>query len=156
MQAGLLIGAVTLSGSLVAFAKLQEIMPGRPITFRGHNYANALLFLVIVAIAWWQISTEGGMAPIWARTGRELFYLDASNTLMTVSVDTSGPRLTFGRPAKLLDTKYAGNFYSYDVTPDGRRFLTMKNSTADGPHHARSMVLVLNWFEEVRRRVPAR
>ena len=104
----------------------------------------------------WQISTEGGMAPIWARTGRELFYLDASNTLMTVSVDTSGPRLTFGRPARVFETKYAGNFYSYDVTPDGRRFLTMKNSTADGPHQARRMVVVLNWFEEVRRRVPAR
>jgi NAD(P) transhydrogenase subunit beta len=58
MQAGLLVGGVTLAGSLVAFAKLQEIMPGRPITFRGHNYANLLLFLVIVAIAGWQVSTE--------------------------------------------------------------------------------------------------
>ena len=58
MQAGLLVGAVTLTGSLVAFAKLQEIMPGRPITFPGHNYANALLFLVIVAVAGWQVSTE--------------------------------------------------------------------------------------------------
>lgn len=58
MQAGLLVGAVTLTGSLVAFAKLQEILPGRPITFPGHNYANALLFLVIVGIAGWQVSTE--------------------------------------------------------------------------------------------------
>jgi len=58
MQAGLLVGAVTLTGSIVAFAKLQELMPGRPITFRGHNALNALLFLTIVGLAAWQVSTE--------------------------------------------------------------------------------------------------
>ncbi len=58
MQAGLLVGAVTLTGSLIAFAKLQEIMPGRPITFPGHNASNALLFLAIVGFAAWQVSTE--------------------------------------------------------------------------------------------------
>jgi len=58
MQAGLLVGAVTLTGSLVAFAKLQEIMPGRPITFPAQNASNALVFLTIVGLAWWQISTE--------------------------------------------------------------------------------------------------
>ena len=58
MQAGLLVGAVTLTGSLIAFAKLQEILTGRPITFRGHNAANGLLFLVIIGLAGWQVSTE--------------------------------------------------------------------------------------------------
>jgi H+-translocating NAD(P) transhydrogenase subunit beta len=58
MQAGLFVGAVTLTGSLVAFAKLQEIMPGQPITFRGQNASNALVFLTVVALAWWQVSTE--------------------------------------------------------------------------------------------------
>ena len=48
MQAGLLVGGVTLTGSLVAFAKLQEIMPGRPITFPAQNASNALVFLTIV------------------------------------------------------------------------------------------------------------
>jgi Tol biopolymer transport system component len=104
----------------------------------------------------WQISTEGGVAPVWARTGRELFYLDESNTLMAVPVQTSGSQFTFGKPAKVFDTKYAGNFYSYDVTPDGRRFLMMKGSEAAGRGQPRSIVVVLNWFEEVRGRVPAR
>jgi H+-translocating NAD(P) transhydrogenase subunit beta len=58
MQAGLLVGGVTLTGSLVAFAKLQEVMPGRPITFPAQNAANAFVFLAIVALAWWQVSTE--------------------------------------------------------------------------------------------------
>ena len=50
----------------------------------------------------WQISTEGGTAPVWARTGRQLFYLDDSNTLMAVPVETSGPRFTVGKPAKFV------------------------------------------------------
>ncbi|HUE76937.1 MAG TPA: protein kinase [Longimicrobiales bacterium] len=102
----------------------------------------------------WQISTEGGSAPVWARTGRELFYLDESNTLMVVPIQTSGPHFSAGRPAKVLDTKYSGAFYSYDVTPDGLRFLMMKESTAGAREHPPSMVVVLNWFEELRRRVP--
>jgi NAD(P) transhydrogenase subunit beta len=58
MQAGLLIGAVTLTGSLIAFAKLQELMSGRPITLPAHNAANAALFTAIVVFAFWQVSTE--------------------------------------------------------------------------------------------------
>ena len=104
----------------------------------------------------WQVSIEGGTAPVWARTGRELFYLDESNSLMAVPIETSGAQFSFGRPAKVFDTKYAGNFYSYDVTPDGRRFLMMKDSTAAGQHQPRTMVVVLNWVEELKQRVPTR
>lgn len=102
----------------------------------------------------WQISTAGGVAPVWAPSGRELFYLDESNTLMAVPVDTSGPQFSLGRPAKVFNTKYAGNFYSYDMAPDGR-FLMMKDSSAGGPAEPRSIVVVLNWVEEVKRRVQA-
>jgi hypothetical protein len=91
---------------------------------------------------------------VWAQTGRELFYLDESNTLMAVPVQTSGPQFSSGRPAKVFDTKYSGNFYSYDVTPDGLRFLMMKESSAGDRSHPPNMVVVLNWFEELRRRVP--
>jgi hypothetical protein len=102
----------------------------------------------------WQISTEGGTAPVWARSGRELFYLDESNTLMAVPVQTSGPQFSSGRPTKVLDTKYSGDFYSYDVTPDGLRFLIMKESSVGNPRHPPNMVVVLNWHEELKRRVP--
>ena len=55
----------------------------------------------------WQISTTGGTRPAWARNGRELFYLDASNTLTAVPVQTSGSTFSAGKPAKVFDTKYA-------------------------------------------------
>ena len=72
---------------------------------------------------------------------------------MAVPVDTIGPQFSAGRPAKVFDTKYYGNFYSYDVTPDGLRFLMMKESNAGNRSQA-SIVVVLNWHEELKRRVP--
>ena len=55
----------------------------------------------------WQISTKGGTRPAWARSGRELFYLDASNTLTAVPVQTSGSTFSAGKPAKVFDAKYS-------------------------------------------------
>ena len=49
IQLSILIGAVTLSGSLIAWAKLQEVMTGRPITWPGQQFFNAVIFLGIVA-----------------------------------------------------------------------------------------------------------
>ena len=95
-----------------------------------------------------QISTRGGTAPVWAHSGRELFYVDESSTLMAVSVDTTGPQFKHDQPERVFaaGTKYWGDFYSYDVTPEGR-FLMLKNV---GQREAR-IVVVLNWFEELKR-----
>jgi H+-translocating NAD(P) transhydrogenase subunit beta len=57
VQLSLLVGAVTLTGSLVAFAKLQELMTGRPITYPAQKALNALIFAAIVALAIYQVST---------------------------------------------------------------------------------------------------
>jgi serine/threonine-protein kinase len=107
----------------------------------------------------WQVSTTGGTRPVWARSGRELFYLDASNALTAVPVSTSGPTIRIGIPAKLFDTKYAEPNPSrhYDVSADGQRFLMLKASaTADPDATPLSMVLVEHWFEELKQRVHGR
>jgi Tol biopolymer transport system component len=62
-------------------------------------------------------------------------------------------------PQKLLDARYflqMGGSRNYDVSPDGKRFLMIKS--ADGPATLapQSLVVVQNWFEELRRLVPAR
>jgi len=104
----------------------------------------------------WQVSTAGGTRPVWARNGRELFYLDASNALTAVPVGTSGPTISIGIPAKLFDTRYAEPNPSrhYDVSADGRRFLMLKASeTGDAKATPVSMVLVEHWFEELKQRV---
>ena len=107
----------------------------------------------------WQISTTGGTRPAWARTGRELFYLNASNTLMAVPVETSGSTFRTGKPAKVFEAKYSTPLppRSYDVSPDGKRFLMLKDSAAGDPNaEPASMVIVQYWFEELKQRVSAK
>ncbi|WP_281016833.1 MULTISPECIES: NAD(P)(+) transhydrogenase (Re/Si-specific) subunit beta [unclassified Minwuia] len=62
MALGVVIGAITFSGSIIAFAKLQELMTGNPITFPGQHPLNALIGLVIVvAIVVFTIDVD----PTW-------------------------------------------------------------------------------------------
>jgi serine/threonine protein kinase len=104
----------------------------------------------------WQISNGIGSRPIWARNGRELFYLGANGALMVVPVQTT-PAFSPGTPARLFDltfglTSVAGR--TYDVSPDGRRFLVIKNSVIEssGSSSLPSMVVVEHWFEDLKAR----
>ena len=63
-HAGVLIGAVTLTGSLIAWAKLQEVMTGKAIVFSGQKVANAGMFAAVVALAAWLALSAA--APTWA------------------------------------------------------------------------------------------
>ena len=71
-----------------------------------------------------------GTRPVWARNGRELFYVDAVNTLTSVPVQTTGSTFIAGNAAKVFDTKYAMPvaFRTYDVSPDGQRFLMSRKA----------------------------
>jgi len=67
IQLSLLIGAVTLTGSLVAYAKLQELLSGRPITFPGLQALNAALFLTIAGLSVYQVLTPDSILwPFYA------------------------------------------------------------------------------------------
>jgi len=107
------------------------------------------------------ISTNGGSQPLWARTGRELFFLDGSNHLMAVAV-TTAPSFSAGTPVTILDTldaRYftAGPGRTYDIAPDGQQFLFIRTTErADRTSNATatSLVVVVNWFEELKRLVP--
>ena len=103
----------------------------------------------------WQVSTAGGTRPAWARSGRELFYLDALNTLTAVSVQTSGSTFSAGKPAKVFDAKYAEPSppRHYDVSSDGERFLMLKDSIPDPNATPAQLVVIEHWFEELKARV---
>ena len=73
IQLGTLIGAVTLTGSLVAYAKLQELMTGRPITYPGQQALNALLFAAILGVGVWQLATPDPLPTVfWIGTALSL------------------------------------------------------------------------------------
>ena len=73
IQLAVLIGAVTLTGSLIAFAKLQELMTGRPIVYTGQQVVNALLFAAVIALSIYQLATpEPHLWPFYAVAGLSL------------------------------------------------------------------------------------
>jgi serine/threonine-protein kinase len=102
----------------------------------------------------WQISTEGGNEPVWNPNGRELFYR-SGDKMMAVDVATQ-PTFAAGKPRVLFEGQYARTLFTipnYDVTLDGQRFLMLKPS--DSAEAAPTQInVVLNWFEELKRRVP--
>jgi Tol biopolymer transport system component len=105
-----------------------------------------------------QISTQGGVQPVWARDGRELFYsqgegfTSSGNPLMVVPVET-GATFVAGQPAEVLEGTYdmgLGFSSNYDVSPDGKSFFMIKRTTEP----PREIHVVLNWFEELKRLSP--
>ena len=104
----------------------------------------------------WQISVNGGTRPVWARSGRELFYLDGARAVTSVPVQTA-PSFSAGTPTKLFDGPYFTAFANrtYDVTPDAQRFLMIKdNVSLDETSTPQSFVVVLNWAEELKAKAP--
>jgi NAD(P) transhydrogenase subunit beta len=68
-----LIGSISFSGSLVAFAKLQELLPGRPIVFAGQQVVNAVLFAALVGVGVLAGATEAGVWVVVLLAGALLF-----------------------------------------------------------------------------------
>ncbi len=102
----------------------------------------------------WQISTDGGQEPVWNPKGRELFYRSGSK-IMTVEVDTKSG-FSVGKPRMLFEGPYmptSASFPYYDVSPDGQRFLMLK-PTEQAQTAPTQINVVLNWFEELKQKVP--
>ena len=94
------------------------------------------------------ISIEGGQEPRWSRDGRELFYRDPDkNQLMEVDVQTS-PAFRAGQPHAL----FALGNVPWDVAPDGKRFLVVKEPEATASEA--KLQAVVNWFEELLKKAP--
>jgi Tol biopolymer transport system component len=109
-----------------------------------------------------QISRVNGLSPGWRRDGRELYYMeDASGDgvlrirMMAVPVTTT-PTFSAGAPRMLFEGAFRadGPFRAYDVTPDGR-FL-MVQEIPQPPTRASEIVLIQNWTQELKQRVPAK
>jgi eukaryotic-like serine/threonine-protein kinase len=109
----------------------------------------------------WQISLQGGRQPMWSHDGRELYYRDFEGDMWAAPVDVS-PTFAPGPAVRLFRNRgYSGrgrlmSARTYDLSPDGRRFLMVKTQTVPGETAAPSLVVVLNWFEELKRAAPAR
>ncbi len=105
-----------------------------------------------------RISTAGGFSPLWARDGQELFYIEPGTPrhLMVVPVQTD-PTFEHEVPLELLEWPYfLGNEgRAYDVSRDSEQFLAIKGNSNEIDEEDRPQInIVLNWFQELRERVP--
>jgi len=100
-----------------------------------------------------RVSPNGGRQPVWARNGRELFYLE-DRRLMAAAVN-AGQTFDFTPAHLLFEIVYnlTNQPPSYDVASDGR-FLMIKSS--EQSQRAAPIEIVLNWNEELKQRVPVR
>ena len=96
------------------------------------------------------VSLGGGTEPAWSRHGRELFYWNGDD-MMAASVETAEEFRVLGRQV-LFTGRYVRWHYhtNYDIHPDGQRFVMVASW---GAGVSQRVVVVVNWFEELRRLV---
>ncbi len=104
----------------------------------------------------WQVSTNGGIGPIWSNRGGEIFFVQ-DDQMMAATVETEGSfqvrsvEPLFTLPDRALIGSGTG---SYDVTSDDERFVMALQVELGGDDAASTMVLVQNFAEELKARVP--
>jgi serine/threonine-protein kinase len=103
----------------------------------------------------WQVSSNGGMHPLWSRDGQELFFMASDGMMMSTRIQ-AGTTFAHARPVALFP---AGQYHvnvarNYDVAPDGKRFLMIKWARSEKPRPP--MVIVTHWFDEVRAKMAAK
>jgi serine/threonine-protein kinase len=139
-------GVISPDGRWLAY----EATEGGPNEIHVRPYPN-------VGDGRWQVSSGGGTRPLWSRDGRELFYVTGTGAIMGVRVD--GGKAWSATPAvNIIGSGYMTNLQgflgrTYDVSPDGQRFLVLK-STADVDARPPELVVIQHFDEELKRLVP--
>ena len=94
--------------------------------------------------------------PLWAPSGKELFYVGVDGSLLQVSVEAKGATWNNRAPIKLFERRYyvpRNSGRSYDVSIDGQRFLMIKGPGADATP---ALILVQHWDAELKRLAPTK
>ena len=144
-----LLGAISPDGRWLAYESNVSGQPNvyvRPFprTDQGH----------------WQVSMAGGRQPLWSRDGKELFFFSMDGEVMRMAVSAEAGRFTVGSPVRLFERRYSSDqaglvARTYDVAPDGQRLLLLKSAAgADTPATAPEVIVVQNWDQELKRRMP--
>jgi serine/threonine-protein kinase len=103
------------------------------------------------------ISTGGGTRPVWSQNAHELFYLAPDRRIMVAEFTAKGDSFTAGKPQVWSEQRLLeAPFSIYDLAPDGKRFavLLYPSGTAEREERSDSITVLLNFVDELRRRVP--
>jgi serine/threonine-protein kinase len=96
-----------------------------------------------------QISNEGGTRPVWSHDGLTLFYANGDK-LMRVAIEAK-TGFAAGTAQQVLQGNYYESGHYFDVMPDGKQFVFIKER--EQTRAATQINLVLNWFDELKRRM---
>jgi serine/threonine-protein kinase len=102
-----------------------------------------------------QISNAGGVMPMWSRNGGELFYRTEDQRIMVANYTVKGNSLVPGKPRVWFGKQLAnvGLGINLDLAPDGRFLVVMAAESPDPRESQSHVILVTNFFDEVRRRI---
>ncbi len=101
----------------------------------------------------WQVSSGGGSAPLWARNGRELFYV-ANGKMQMVRINpgppfsAEPPRALFAIPERIRAGSPLGGTFA--ISPDDRRFLMVQDNKWEDMAGTPTLVVVQHFFDELR------
>jgi Tol biopolymer transport system component len=107
-----------------------------------------------------QVSTTGGFAPRWAPDGNELYYMNVieNEVVVIVAKVETEPAFKLSSPEPLFQGAYGGPSCPWDVHPNGKKFLMIKNLSSTSPESTAAdrpkIIVVKNWFEELKEQVP--
>jgi serine/threonine-protein kinase len=107
-----------------------------------------------VGAARYTVSHNGGNEPVWNPTGGELFFRDGDANLVAAGVAPgdafriTGTTVLFATGDYLTDNRHR----HYTVSADGRSFFFVKSPSLQ--NSLSQLVVTLNWFEELKRKVP--
>lgn len=158
---GTAIRALSLEGNrslktLINLASQPKISPdGRWMAYASTQTGKSEIFVrpfPEIEKGTWQVSTNGGSAPLWSPNGRELFYRNG-DFVMTAAVQTEGTFGT-GKTEILFEGKHVGS--SWDISPDGKRFLMVKEAGSNTTEAGVQLNVIVNWTEELKQRVPVK
>ena len=97
----------------------------------------------------WQVSTAGGISPIWRPDGKELYFLSPAGEMMAAPITVTESTIEPGAPVVLFPTRIFGGGTDaqqgrqYDVAPDGRFLINTELDSAAAP-----ITLLMNWNPE--------
>jgi len=107
----------------------------------------------------WQISSGGGDYPIWARSGRKLFFLTPDWRIMFVDYAVAAGSFAAGKPQmwSQKNLEFLGVNYPYDLAPDGKRFAVVVNPGEAADQEQKrtdSVTILLHFFDELGLKMP--
>jgi hypothetical protein len=105
----------------------------------------------------WLISKGGGLIPVWSRAGPQLFYEAGDNRIMVVDYTIRGDSFVASPPRLWSPASLTwSGFTNLDLAPDGTRFIVFPRSESEGADPPRRITVLMNFFDDVQRRIPGR